>query len=320
MEYPLPPGPFQSHNHLPPQAPPPHGGPPPPPHMHSQWGKYHTVGGHNHRPPSYNVTRPHSSASTYHPISGGFNYGNEERFRDNRHQQVDFNRGQPHPSNYPPHCHSSQPSLNDTSSPLSLRQVLGDLEREIFPGGTPAMDFLKEDSPAITKRWSISTVPPNIQPSNREQHHQQQYRYHEQGTGHSSVWNNNNNPTHTTHHSISSPYQQEPEQPLISDLAASWPIWSSPTAGQHTPQSSFFPANSTGNNDRGWSSSNLDSPTTITDLSDLMKQLDIEEHISTLQVINTYTCTIIIIHIIYCTVQLHQCSYMLLFSNNWNLC
>ena len=273
---------------------PPQGPPPPPAHMHSQWGKYHAMG-HNHRPPSYNVARPHSSMSSFHPTGGGFNcsnYGNEERFRDNHHQQqVDFNRGQqPHPSNYPPHCHysspssTSQPSINDTSSPLSLRQVLGDLEREIFPGGTPAMDFLKDDLPSISKRWSISAVPPNI-PSNQEQ----QYRYQKQGSVPSSVWDNANP---SLRHSVSSPFchnQQEPDQPLISDLAASWPIWTSPTPDQRSSQSSFFPANSTGNNDKGWSSNNT-GHNPITDLADLMKRLDIEEHIPTLQVHCTCTC------------------------------
>ena len=262
-----------SHGHLPP--------PSAPPTHHAQWNKFHSPVNHAHRPPPY-LPRPHSGVPNFPPCpnGGGFGYHGNEGFGDTRHRQMDPNSA--HPSVYP-QCRfsspnsTSQPSINDTST-LSLRQVLGDLEPEIFSGGTPTMDFVKEESPSIAKRWSISSVPPNM-PG-----HDSPYNYH----GTSSVWTSSG---HTLRHSVSSPFrqnsQQQNDQPLISDLAASWPIWTTPSSSSSnefqsvTSCASGYPPNSCGGNvagnDEGWASQG-------SDLADLMKRLGIEEHTPTLQV------------------------------------
>lgn len=281
MEYP----PANQFPSQPPLAPPPHV----PPHVHSQWGKFHP----NHMPPPF-VPRPPHSNFPPHLGAAGFNfsnYRNDDRFSDG-HRHIE-----PHPSNYhsqprfSSNNSSSQPAINEISSPMSLRQVLGELEGEIFSGGTPVMDSLmKEESPAISKRWSVSSVTPTVI-SNPDQP-----PHIIQGSS-SSVWN----PSHSTlRHSVSSPFQQrqhEVDQPLISDLAASWPIWTTPTSSssssdqqqqqQHLSQSASYTPPSSGavvvavSSDNSNINTNWSNPT---DLANLMKQLDIEEHTATLQV------------------------------------
>ena len=272
MDYP---GPFHTLNHMPPQPPSAH---------HSSWGKFHSMG-QGYRPPPF-LSRPHSSMGAYPPQMNnglnGTNYGNEGAgFGNSRLPRLDLSSQSHsnHLNNYPPssrHYSTSNPtpqhSVSETSSPLSLRQVLGDLEGEIFPGGeTPTMDFMKEDSPSISKRWSVSSVPPNLSNQELSNH------YCQDG---SSVWDNSS--SHQFRHSVSaSPFHQhhqETDQPLISDLAASWPIWTPPLSNQQQSHSPFPPTSS--GNDKGWSSVPDNPPS---DLADLMKRLDIAEHLPTLK-------------------------------------
>ena len=154
---------------------------------------------------------------------------------------------------------------------MSLRQVLGEkLEQEIFPGdnNTASVDFpSKDDSPSLSKRWSISSFPPQITTVSN-------------GT---TTWGTNNNNTYpSARHSVTvSPFQQQGDT-TISDLAASWPIWTSPVTTQ--PQSPFSPSSApsvSSGGDTGWS---LSIDGTSSELVELMKRLDIAEHIPVLKV------------------------------------
>ena len=255
---------------------------PPVPPIHTSWGKYQSGPNPTHFRPPY-PNRPHSSMAGYPPMDGG-NYGNDGNFGAGRLPRGNMvNQGfSPHFSGYPVHYPTShirnppsQQSLGEISSPLSLRQVLGEnLEREIFPGDSilPSMEFTKEEPSSISKQWSAPNVPPP--------HFTQDNRYFERTS--SSMWENT--PQSQIVHSVAtSSFQRQGEPPLISDLAASWPIWSSPDTS-HQPQSPFSPARSHPTNlipthEKGWSSGNSPSA-----LVDLMKRLDIAEHIPVLKV------------------------------------
>lgn len=252
-------------------------------HIHNPWGKFqhvHQNSTQSLRPPYHN--RPHSNAGGYHPPVRPTNYGTNH-FGSTMPRETMGNWT----SNVPPPppgymSHKASPisqSGSDSSLPLSLRQVLGEkLEQEIFPGdgAIPSVDFSKDDSPSLSKRWSISSFPPQISTQNLSNGLSNE----------SSTWGNN----YHTHQPIPAFHQGDT---TISDLAASWPIWSSPGT-THQPQSPFSPAGSlptsiTGMDESGWSSSLETTPPS--DLVELMKSLDIAEHIPALKVDHTHLIT-----------------------------
>lgn len=254
--------------------------PPPPPH-------------HHHIPP-----HPPQGIRNTGNYSGGYyeQHGNIPQQQQHQQQHDNYRNWAAPPTGYH-HAHKNTQSVGN--EPLSLRQVLGEkLEQEIFPGeGAPSVDFsLKDDTCSPSKRWSVSSFPPQI------------------STGHggfvnggssssSSTWGPggghhpshiNNNAVVNSRHSVTvSPFQQG--DTAISDLAASWPIWSSPIPSSRQPQSPFSPSSSStlppsggtnggleGGVEDGWGRGGTgNSPN---DLVELMKSLDIAEHIPALKV------------------------------------
>lgn len=162
----------------------------------------------------------------------------------------------------PPNLNKAPPtqSMGDLSM-LSLRQVLGEnLEHEIFTSEGSGMETRKEDTQP--KRWSVSSFPPRDS---------------------GGTWSN---PSHSPHVNTSFPppssasHPLPGDTPLISDLASSWPIWTSPSSA-HQPRSPFSPTGAPPktSDTKGWAGHSDD-----TDLAKLMKQLDIAEHIPVLKV------------------------------------
>ena len=256
-------------------------------HIHNPWGKFQPV--HQNptqslRPPYHN--HPHSNMGGYHPPMRPTNCGGNHFGSTMPRENIgNWTSNVPPPPPPPPGymSHRAPPisqSGSDSSLPLSLRQVLGEkLEQEIFPGdgAIPSVDFSKDDSPSVSKRWSISSFPPQISTQNLSNGLSNE----------SSTWGTN----YHVHQPIPA-FQQG--DTTISDLAASWPIWSSP-GPTHQPQSPFSPAGSlptsiSGMEESGWSSSLETTPPS--DLVELMKSLDIAEHIPALKVDHTHLITI----------------------------
>lgn len=163
---------------------------------------------------------------------------------------------------------------------MSLRQVLGEkLEQEIFPGeGVSSVDFPKDD-PSPSKRWSVSSFPPQISTGPN-------ITNGTTTTSSSSTWGGGAGHHPPSRHSVSvSPFHQG--DTAISDLAASWPIWTSTVPTPRQPQSPFSPSSSlpTGTSEDGWSMGGGErgAPSQL-DLVELMKSLDIAEHIPALKV------------------------------------
>ena len=249
-----------------------HQAPPPPPPHRSHLYQFRP-------PPSYG---PHPLRST----SGNYSNPGSNYYEHGNGLQTDsYHTWAPPPlSGY----HQSHKSQQSGSEPISLKQVLGEkLEQEIFPGeggsaGLSSADFSsKDDSCSPSKRWSVSSFPPQVSSalpppiSN--------------GTSSSSGWGTGGGGGGGGHpsarHSVTvSPFQDGGDS-VICDLTSSWPtgIWSSPVPTSRQPQSPFSPSSSLPVRppEDGWGVGGTGAQS---DLVELMKSLDIAEHIPALKV------------------------------------
>ena len=285
---------------------------------------------HGHLPGHGHAHSQHQSQQLSYNVSYFPNSSAPLRSQPHSHFQS------PHSQNYfplQPHSHSSLPrsqtgalqsqqqaqkprqqpqpqqlASDSNNSPLSLRQVLGEkLEREIFPGeGGLSMDF-KDDSPSHSKRWSVSSFPPNFTLENSSS-----------GTARdSSTWGAPSSLTsnHGRHSVVGASPSLRLNDHLFTNLT-SWPIWSNSTTSAIAPPSLFSDtlptsasgggggaaAGSGGGENKDFSNWDHASPSgggggsqdqqddsesdhdNSADLYTLMRKLDISEHIPALQV------------------------------------
>ena len=258
--------PFHHHHH---QTPPP---PPPPQRSHS----------YQFRPPHSYMPHPlRNSSGNYGNAGGGYyDHGNGP-------QSDSYHNWAPPPPLPPPGYHQSHKNQQSGTEPISLRQVLGEkLEQEIFPregGGVNSVDFPSKDesSPSPSKRWSVSSFPPQVSSS---------LPPISNGMS-SSGWNmggGGGGGGPSARHSVTvSPFQDGGDNSVISDLTSSWPtgIWSSPVPTSRQPQSPFSPSASSlpPRTEDGWGVGGTGGGAQ-SDLVELMKSLDIAEHIPALKV------------------------------------